>query len=100
MVNGPGEIPDLKPNIVQAPLGPNPTEPKARVAPTEPQTQAPDRVELSPKAREVQTLVSRAQAEPEVRPEIVEQARSSHAAPEAESSVPAAKVAEKLLLEG
>ena len=98
MVNGPGEIPDLKISPIQAPTAPNPVEPKAKATP-QAETQAPDRVELSPRAREVQSLVSRVQSEPEVRPERVEQVRA--AAPQQENSdVPAAKVAEKLLLEG
>ena len=105
MVTGPGEIPDsLIAPIVQAPSAPINTQPSRRTEPeADRSVQAPDTVELSPQAREVRSLTQTAQSVPEVRPQAVQQAQV--AAPvrentEVERNVPAAKVAEKLLLEG
>ena len=106
MVNGPGEIPnDLVAPITPAPSVPINTQPSPRTKPeADRPAQEPDRVELSPRAREVQSLVQAVQSEPEVRSETVAQVSAAQPAQNnAEApapDVPAAKVAEKLLLEG
>ena len=86
-VQGASNIPDRIRAVPQVK-----TPPAARKAAA--QAPAPqDKVTLSPRAREVQSLARQAEAAPEVRPEKVAAAK----APKVQ--VPAPKVAEKLLLE-
>jgi hypothetical protein len=86
-VQGAGNIPDR----IRA-VPPVKAQPAARKAPA-PAAQPRDAVTLSPKAREAQNLSRQAEAAPEVRPQAVAQAKAQ------KPSAPAAKVAEKLLLE-
>lgn len=97
MVNGPGNLPEpIKP--LPVPPAPRPKKPEFRPEP-KPEFQATrDTVEISPAAREVRSLVPRIQAQPEIRPARVEEARASLSKAGNDASINA-KIAEKLLTE-
>ena len=105
MVNGPGEIPEsIIAPIAATPSVPINTQPEHRTKPEADRTVQPaDSVELSPRAREVQSRVKAVERTPEVRSKRVAQVTAAQPAVDAaaeEANVPAAKVAETLLLEG
>lgn len=91
MVSGSGKIPEGIPPVQRTP------QPQAKPVKSDKAPES-DQVILSPRAVQAQTLASKVDRTPEVRPEKVAEAQAQAAvqAPLA----PAAKVAEKLLLGG
>lgn len=99
MVNGPGNLPERVPAPrVTPPPRPALKKPEFKPAEKPDFEQAPDRVTLSPKAKEVSSLARSAKAEPEVRVDRVEEARAK-VSKSGNSSSSNAKIAEKLLTE-
>lgn len=87
-IQGPGNIPD---RIRAVPVVK--AQPQVRKAAPAPAPAPADQVTLSAQAREAQSLATQAEATPEVRPSAVAQAKAQ------QPNAPAAKIAEKLLLE-
>ncbi len=103
MVSGPNEIPEIKAVVQKTPaqlVRRVPAE-AAKPAP-EPErklVQAPDTVQLSPRAQEASRVSASAERAPEVRPERVEQASAQVRSQSNNSASTNAKLAEKLLTE-
>jgi hypothetical protein len=103
MVSGSNDLPELKIKapIVQPPARRIPTEPTAKVQPeaTRKLIQAPDSVQLSPRAQAVSQVRAVVESTPEVRPARVEEASAKLRAQIPNSSALNAQLAEKLLTE-
>jgi hypothetical protein len=96
MVNGPGNFPELR-KIQPLPQAAPPPKPEQKFLPKpEPRVEPAAQVTISHRAKEIQSVLPRVQAIPEVRPNRVEEVRAklSNVANVAAQN---AKVAEKLL---
>jgi hypothetical protein len=103
MVSGSNDLPELKiqPPVVVPPARRIPTEPAAKASPEAERKliQAPDTVQLSPRAQAASKVLTVAESAPEVRPARVEEASAKLRAQTPNSSALNAQLAEKLLTE-
>ena len=98
MVQGPNNLPEaIKTPIIKAPAPAAPLRSKPVQAPAKPQ--APDSVQISPRAAQVSQLRAQIQAVPEVRPDRVQETTAKLSSIVADSASLNAKLAEKLLTE-
>lgn len=99
MVQGPNDLPEIakalptRPAVPVAAAKPRPAAAPVRIF------QAPDSVQISPRAAQASQLLSRALAEPDIRASRVEEVRAKLNATVKDSASLSAKLAEKLLTE-
>jgi hypothetical protein len=104
VISGPNEIPEIKalaPKPAAAPVRRIPTEPTAKPRPEADRklVQAPDSVQLSPKAQSASRISNIVERTPEVRPERVQEASAQVRSSSQDNASANAKLAEKLLTE-
>jgi hypothetical protein len=103
MVSGSNDIPDLKIQVpvVQPPARRIPTEPAAKPRPEAERklVQAPDTVQLSPRAQAASQVRAVVESTPEVRPARVQEVTAKLRSQTSNSSALNAQLAEKLLTE-
>lgn len=104
MVTGPNNIPEIKviaPKPESAAVRRIPSETIAKAKPEADRklVQAPDTIQLSPKAQQASRVLNAVERTPEVRPERVEQVSAQLRSQSTNSASVNAKLAEKLLTE-
>ena len=98
MVQGPNNLPEaIKTNLVKA-IPPRPQAPQS-AAVHAPASQAPDSVQISPRASQVSQIRIQLQAIAEVRPDRVQEVSAKLSSLTGDSAALNAKLAEKLLTE-
>ena len=98
MVQGPNDLPEIVKAAAIAPSAPA-AAPRAKAPAQAEPFQAPDSVQISPRAAQAAQLLAQVQAEPDVRPGRVEEVRAKLSASVGDDASLNAKLAEKLLTE-